>query len=171
MVCEFRPDFDPATWAGSDLMAKMQVVPVAFVGAQLYGEQPFVTGCGMDLWHAPAFDEEQAELVERCPRALRSKLSKASQKFFFTTSMGRSPEGWRFQLFSAATLAQVTDGVYFDPQAGQFLTGVEAVRVAAELAALTESGRASRLRLRPFKTWRAALKDAVPEYSEAELDT
>lgn len=49
MVCEFRPDFDPATWRGSNLVAKMLINSGAFDGTERYGSVPFVTGCGMDL--------------------------------------------------------------------------------------------------------------------------
>ena len=173
LVCEFRPDFDPAMWSGSDLIAKVLVTPGAFEGADRYGAAPFVTGCGMDLWHAPEFDDERNGLTDRCPRSLRAKLGKATQKFFFTTSMGRSPDAWRFQVFAAATLAQVTGGLFYSPQTGTFNTGEEAVELAAAEATEMESGMAVRLKagkgwpVRPFKTWRAALKDAIPEYTEA----
>jgi hypothetical protein len=171
MVCEFRPDFDPATWTGSDLVARMQVTPDAFDGAGRYGAAPFVTGCGMDLRHAPEFDDERDDLLDRCPRPLRARLSKATQQFFFTTSMGRSPDAWRFQVFAAATLAQVAGGLFYSPQTGEFNTGEEAVELAAAEAAALESRMAAKLKggkgwsLRPFKSWRAALKDAVPEYT------
>jgi hypothetical protein len=174
MVCEFRPDFDPAIWGGSDLVAKMLVTPGAFDGAERYGSVPFVTGCGMDLWHAPEFDDERDDLTDRCPKPLRAKLAKATQKFFFTTSMGRSPDAWRFQVFAAATLAQVTGGLFYSPQTSEFNTGEEAVKLAAAEAAEFESQMASKLKagkrwaLHPFKTWRAALKDTIPEYTEAE---
>lgn len=170
MACEFRPDFDPATWGGSDLVAKVLVTPGAFDGADRYGPAPFVTACGLDLWHAPEFDDEREDLTERCPTLLRPKLAKATQKYFFTTSMGRSPDAWRFQVFAAATLAQVTGGLFYSPQTGEFSTGEEAVELAAAEAASLESRMAAKLKggkgwsLRLFKSWRAALTGAVPEY-------
>jgi hypothetical protein len=171
MVCQFRPDFDPTTWTGSDLVVKMQVTPGAFDGSQRYGTAPFITGCGMDLWHAPEFDEERDDRIDRCARPMRAKLAKAVQKFFFTTSMGRSPEAYRFQVFAAATLARVTGGLFYsDPT---FYTGEAALELAVARAAEMEKEKAVRLKvgrgwtLRPFRTWRAALKDAIPEYTEA----
>jgi hypothetical protein len=174
MVCEFRPDFDPATWGGSDLVAKMSIKPGAFDGADRYGSVPFITGCGMELWHAPEFDDERDDVTDRCPKPLRAKLGKATQKFFFTTSMGRSPDAWRFQVFAAATLTQITDGLFYSPQTSEFNTGEEAVKLAIAEAAELESQMATKLKpgkgwsLRPFKTWRAALKDATPEYTDPE---
>jgi len=58
-----------------------------------------------------------------------------------------------------------------------FNTGEEAVELAAAEAAEMESGMASKLKagkgwaLRPFKTWWAALKDTIPEYTEPQPGT
>ena len=168
--CEFRPDFDPDTWTGTDLVAKMQVAPGSFAGSESYGVKPFVSGCGMDLWRAPAFDEERDDLLARCPRVMRAKLAKATQKFFFYTSMGRSPDGFRLQLFAAATLTVVTQGLFHDPQANAFLSGRDTLKLAADMAGDYEATQAARLKagngwkLRIFRDWKSALKDATPEY-------
>jgi hypothetical protein len=173
LICEFRPDFDPATWGGSDLIARMQVRAGAFAGAERYGEFAFITGCGMDLHRAPKFEDDRSDLMDQCPKAMKPKLAKAPQMCIFSTSMGRSPDSWRFQLFAAATLAQVTSGLFFSPEDGTFHNGEEALGLAAVGAAEMESRMATKLKsgkgwaVRPFKTWRAALKDSIPEYAEA----
>src|SRR5262245_34371361 len=77
MICEFRPDFDPDTWRGTDLVAKLQVIPNAFPGAELYGDRAFVTGCGMETWRSPEFDDERKDLLARCPRQVQARLKRA----------------------------------------------------------------------------------------------
>jgi len=173
MSCEFRPDFDPDTWSGSDLVAKLTIAPGGFKGAERYGSVPFFTGCGMDLYHAPEFEEQRSALLVQCKPPICTKLAKATQKFSFFTSMNRTTEAWRLQVFAAATLAQVTGGLFYDPQTSAFSTGDEAVKRATAETALEELEAASRLKpgqgckVRPFRTWRAALKHAIPEYTEA----
>jgi hypothetical protein len=114
ILCSFRPDFDVATWGGSDFITKMQIQPDAFAGAERYGEKPFVTGCGLDLWHAPEFDDAREDLLDGCPQRFQSKLQKATFQFFFYTSAGRTPAQYRFQVYAAATLALVTGGVLYE---------------------------------------------------------
>jgi hypothetical protein len=170
MNCEFRPDFDPATWKGGDFVAKIQVSEDGFPGSKFYGERPFVAGCGMDMYRAPEFDEQREDLLTRCPRPFQAKLKKAKAMCFFTTSMGRGPEAWRFQIFAAATLANVTGGILFDPQGGIFHPAEEAIELAEreagrmdqECAACLRKGKT--LNLRGFQNWAVALKDAIPEY-------
>jgi hypothetical protein len=171
MICEFRPDFDPATWTAEDFVARMQVRRNGFPGAKRYGTEPFVTGCGMHLWRTPEFDEERDDLLTRCPKAMRAKLKKAEQKYFFTTSAGRSIDAIRFQFFAAATLALVTGGLFYSPQTALFNTGAEAVELAVRETTDWEEKNAASLKpgtgwkLRPFRTWAVALKDALPEYT------
>ena len=172
MICEFRPDFDPHSWTGGDLVAKLQASPKGFPEAPLYGDQPFIAGCGMDIAPSPEFKEELEDVLARCPRALQGKLKKAKSHFFFTTSMGRAPEAWRFQVFAAATLAKVSDGLLYDPQSAVFHTGTDAVKLAADEAASMDMECARRLKtgkylnLRRFRSWATALKNTIPEYAE-----
>jgi hypothetical protein len=172
MICEFRPDFDPQTWSGGDFIAKIEVSEDGFPGSQLYGERPFVAGCGMDMYRSPEFDEERDDLLGRCPRALQAKLKKAKAMCFFTTSMCRPPEAWRFQFFAAATLAKVSDGILYDPQPAVFHTGEKAVKLAERAAESMDKECAARLRtgktlnVRRFRSWAVALKDTIPDYVE-----
>lgn len=172
MKCEFRLDFDPVTWTGGDLIAKMQVSERGFPGSELYGERPFVAGCGMDMYRAPDFNEERDDLLARCPRPLQPKLKKATVMCLFSTSMGRGPAAWRFQVFAAATLAKVTHGIFYDPQGGIFYPGDEATELAQREAEYEDKEAAARLRktktlnLQRFRSWTLALKEVVPEYAE-----
>lgn len=164
LKCEFRPDFDPATWDGGDLVAKVSVQPKAFKGYALYGKTPFVTGCGLYISRGADLKESRKSLMKQCLEPMRSKLKKAARMYLFQTSMGRSREGWRFQVFAAATLCQVMDGVFYSPQTGDFNSGKEALRLAEKEAADGDHIIKAR-KLIVFKTWKSALKDMEPGYT------
>lgn len=154
------------------MIAKIQASPEGFPGARLYGDRPFVAGCGMDMCRSPDFDKDREYLLGRSPAGFRSKLKKAKAMCIFTTSMGRVPEAWRFQIFAAATLAKVTDGLLYDPQGADFYSGDEAVKLAKREAESGDKEAAKRLRsgkvlnVRRFRSWPIALKDAIPEFEE-----
>src|SRR5687768_16628759 len=58
LTCEFRPDFDPATWTAGDLVAKVEVMPKAFPGAERYGNHAFTASCYLEIQAWPEFSKE-----------------------------------------------------------------------------------------------------------------
>lgn len=171
MACEFRPDFDPDTWTGGDLVAKCRINPKAFDGAEHYGGQDFVTSSGLDILHPPEFAAERDAILEESPRPVRLRLAKATRLYFFNISYERSPEEYRFLIFAAATLTVLTCGVLHDPQDGELLPANVVLKAAAKTTDWFEKLHATRRRagkgwsLRKFSNWTSALKDAVPEYT------
>lgn len=168
--CEFRPDFDPDAWTGGDLLAKLQIDPVAFDGAKDYGDRDFVSGSGLDILHPPEFATDLPALLEECPKPVRPKLAKSTRLFFFSTSTPQSPEVFRFQVFAAATLTVLTSGVLHDPQDGEFLSAGAVLKAASMATDCFEKLHATRQRagkgwsLREFRNWEATLKHTVPDY-------
>jgi hypothetical protein len=68
--------------------------------------------------------------MQRVPPLLRSGVEGATHEAFFTTSAGRSADGFALQVLGAATLAKATGGIVLDPQERGYLSADEALAYA-----------------------------------------
>lgn len=128
LLCEFHPDFSFGMWSGGFLPIKLSVVPNSFPLADRYGTDPVV--CGFEFSeHANSDSHHPTE-----PPELFERLQDAIRLYEFRTAMGRNVGDLRLQCFGAAALAELTGGVVYDPQQGQYFFGAEAVANAAREA-------------------------------------
>lgn len=98
---EILPSFDPATWQGGFLPIKLVSLPDKY----LFGLPKIVQISGFEV----SFGPESAH---------------------FRTAMGRTLAELILQCFGAASLAVITNGVYYDPQTGESFEGVSAINRA-----------------------------------------
>ena len=91
-----------------------------------YPTAPISAGFELDI--GP--NAEAEVLAARAPEYLQRFVSEASRVFHFSTAAGRTVADLRLQVFGAAVLAELADGVVYDPQRDEFFAGPAAIQNA-----------------------------------------
>lgn len=157
LECEFSPHFTLETWQDGFLPVCLKIMRSdAFPQAHRYGKSLILTG----------FELSILKLTRKTvPHGLARDLTKRLVTGFqttFCTASGRSVADLRLQCLAAATLANIFDGFYHDPQQGKIFQGAQALREAHQEAESFENSplpEASWI-LRPFPGWEAILPNA-----------
>jgi len=129
LLCEFHLGFAFGSWEGGFLPIKLVVIPGAFPLAERYGPAPIL--CGFEFDIHPVSD---VHLPSRGAADLLERLRKADWHYYFRTTIGRNVGDLRLQCFGAATLAELTHGLVFDPHQGAYFVGPAALANAAREA-------------------------------------
>jgi len=124
---EISPGFEPGTWDGGFLPMRVAQAPAHLIGIEL----PSEAGSGFEV----AFEQGSAT---------------------FGFQLGGPTTEFAVLCVGAALLAELADGVCFNPQSGEQFQGQQAIEPAKQeiVAFLTEAGERERTH-HPFPGWTA----------------
>jgi hypothetical protein len=124
---EIWPSFQPATWQGGFLPMRLRGAPAELVGVPISED----AAAGIEVW----FDESGA---------------------YFRSAAGRTTTEFALQCLGAALLAELGNGSYFDPQAGETHASADAVAAARrEIESFVAGAEDEELLVQPFPGWAA----------------
>lgn len=157
LECEFFPGFSFQSWSGGFFPVCLKVLSSSsFPQIHRYGNSPILSGFELSILKLT-----RKTVPHGLARDLTKRLVTGFQATFYTAS-GRSVADLRLQCLAAATLANIFDGFYHDPQQGKIFQGAQALREAHQEAESFENSplpEASWI-LRPFPGWEAIFRNA-----------